>query len=181
MRITVFGGASPKENDPVYQQSYQLGKFLAENGHTVLTGGYVGVMEGVSRGAAEAGGHVIGVTCDEIEHWRPISTNPWVKEEWHFPTLRERLWSLLENCDVAVAMPGGIGTLAEIAMLWNYLVIRRLPTKALIVIGEEWKKVFDVFFQNLGKFTPEKDRYQILFVPDLSKAYEIITNFSVEK
>lgn len=180
MHITVFGGASPKENDLVYQQSYQLGKFLAENNHTVLTGGYVGVMEAVSRGAAEAGGHVIGVTCDEIENWRPISANPWVKEEWHFPTLRERLWSLLENCDLAIAMPGGIGTLAEIAMLWNHLVIHRLPTKALIIIGKEWKRVFDVFFQDLGNFTPEKDRCWILFAPDVLEAYKIIEDFSVE-
>jgi len=181
MRITIFGGASLKENDPIYQQAYQLGKFLAENDHTILTGGYVGVMEASSRGAAEAGGHVIGVTCDEIEHWRPISINPWVKEEWHFPTLRERLWSLLSNCDLAVAMPGGIGTMAEIAMLWNHLVIHSLSIKALIVIGEGWKKVFDEFFQNLGTFTPEQDRYQIIFVPGLSEAFQIISEFSNEK
>lgn len=38
---------------------------LAERGHIVLNGGYIGTMEAVSRGAAEAGGHVIGVTCEE--------------------------------------------------------------------------------------------------------------------
>jgi len=66
-------------------------------------------------------------------------------------------------------------------MLWNHLVICSLHTKALIVIGDGWKKVFDVFFQELGMFTPEQDRYQVLFVPSLSEAFERITDFSVEK
>jgi len=50
-----------------------------------------GTMEAVSRGAAEAGGHVIGVTCEDIEKWRPIGANAWVKEEWRKKTLTERL------------------------------------------------------------------------------------------
>ena len=57
----------------------------------MLTGGYIGTMEAVSRGAAEAGGHVIGVTCEEIEAWRPVRVNAWVKEEIRRKTLMERL------------------------------------------------------------------------------------------
>jgi len=174
MRITIFGGASCKAEDPVYQQAYQLGKFLAEHNHIILTGGYVGVMEASSRGAAEAGGHVIGVTCDEIEHWRPITANPWVKEVRQFSTLRERLWDLLANSDVAIAMPGGIGTLAEIAMLWNHLIIRSLPVKGLIIIGEGWKNVFDVFFRDLGMFIHEEDQRNIHFVADIAGAEQKI-------
>lgn len=67
MNIAVFGGSQPKEGDPAYAEAYELGSLLAQAGHTVLTGGYIGTMEAVSRGAAEAGGHVIGVTCEEIE------------------------------------------------------------------------------------------------------------------
>ena len=70
MRISVFGGSSPKPGDLAYEQAYYLGKLIGEAGYTVLTGGYIGTMEAVSRGAAEAGGHVIGVTCDQIENWR---------------------------------------------------------------------------------------------------------------
>jgi hypothetical protein len=62
MRISVFGGSQPKEGDAAYLEGIELGKLLAERGHIVLTGGYIGVMEAVSRGAREAGGHVIGVT-----------------------------------------------------------------------------------------------------------------------
>lgn len=89
MNVTVFGGSQPMPGDPAYQEAMNLGSLLAQSGHTVLTGGYIGTMEAVSRGASEAGGHVIGVTCDEIEIWRPTRANPWVKEEWHYKTLRE--------------------------------------------------------------------------------------------
>ena len=81
MKISVFGGSQPKEEDAAYAEAMELGRLLAQRGHTVLTGGYIGVMEAVSRGACEAGGHVIGVTCEDIEAWRPIKANSWVMEE----------------------------------------------------------------------------------------------------
>jgi len=174
MQISVFGGSQIKEEDSTYQQAYQLGKSLAEQGHTVLTGGYIGVMEAVSRGAFEAGGAVIGVTCDELEKWRPLKPNRWVKEEWRLPTLRERLWTLLEKCDLAIAMPGGAGTMAEISVLWNHLIIHALPAKPLLIVGSGWKAVFDVFFHELGVFTPEHDREFLIFVETVEDALNYI-------
>src|SRR5512136_460580 len=108
IRIAVFGGSQPKPGDPVYQAALHLGQLLAENGYTVMNGGYIGAMEAVSRGASEAGGHVIGVTCDEIESWRPVSANRWVSEEWHYATLQERMIALIKNADAFLALPGGV-------------------------------------------------------------------------
>ena len=111
-RVTVFGGSTPRAGEPAYEEALQLGRLLGQKGCVVLTGGYIGTMEAVSRGAAENSGHVIGVTCDEIETWRQVGPNKWVQEELRFATLRERLYALIENCDAAIALPGGIGTLA---------------------------------------------------------------------
>jgi len=77
LKVTVFGGSRPDEAG--YQQALQLGRLLGQAGYAVLTGGYIGTMEAVSRGAAEAGGHVIGVTCEDIEQWRKVNPNRWVK------------------------------------------------------------------------------------------------------
>src|SRR5512145_1851238 len=107
MRVSVFGGSQPREGDTAYAEAMELGRLLAERGHTVLTGGYIGTMEAVSRGANEAGGHVIGVTCEDIEAWRPIRMNAWVQEEWCQSNLKERVFSLIENCDAAIVLPGG--------------------------------------------------------------------------
>ena len=49
MRITVFGGSSPRAGEPAYQEALQLGSILGQARHTVLTGGYIGTMEAVSR------------------------------------------------------------------------------------------------------------------------------------
>ena len=70
----------PQPGQPAYLEALHLGELLAKAGHEVVTGGYMGVMEAVSRGAAEAGGNVIGVTCKDIENWRPIDPNRWVTE-----------------------------------------------------------------------------------------------------
>jgi uncharacterized protein (TIGR00730 family) len=176
-RVTVFGGAHPKPDDPAYLQAMKLGKLLAAEGFTVLTGGYIGTMEAVSRGAAEAGGHVIGVTCEEIEVWRKIGPNPWVMEEMRYPTLRERLMTLIDACDAAIALPGGVGTLTEISLFWNELVIEIGRSRPLILIGEEWKTVFDTFFSVLAEHTPSSFRRWVSFEPDIEGAVHRLRDY----
>jgi uncharacterized protein (TIGR00730 family) len=125
MKIAVYGGAAPKPGEAAYEEARQLGFLLGKAGHTVMTGGYMGVMEAASRGANEASAHVIGSTCTQLEEWRGTTANPWVKEEWKYPTLRERMYALIDHCDAAIMMPGGVGTLAELAVMWNEEIISR--------------------------------------------------------
>jgi uncharacterized protein (TIGR00730 family) len=171
-RISVFGGSQPKPGEPVYQEAQNLGSILAKGGYILLTGGYIGTMEAVSRGAAEAGGHVIGVTCDQIEAWRPVKANPWVKEEWHYTTLQERLFALIEKSDAFLALPGGVGTLAEIMLSWNLLLTSILPPRPLILIGSGWRTTIHQFLAEQGEFIPENQRQWISFVPDADSAIE---------
>jgi uncharacterized protein (TIGR00725 family) len=176
MKVTVFGGSSPKEGDPAYEQALQLGKLLGEAGHTVLTGGYVGTMEAVSCGAAEAGAYVIGVTCDEIENWRQVACNRWVNQEIRFPTLRQRLFALIENCDAALALPGGPGTLAEVAVMWNHMLTDAITPRPLILIGQGWRTTFDAFFSALGNYTPLQHRTWLSFVETVDSAVHMLQN-----
>ncbi len=169
-RVTVFGGSQPKPGDPIYQDGYRLGKLLAELGLTVLNGGYIGTMEAVSRGAAEAGGKVIGVTCDEIEKWRPVKANPWVTEEWHFRTLQERLLALIENSDACIALPGGVGTLVEISLTWNLLLTHILDPRPLILIGKGWESTLHHFLAQQGEFIPADQRTWFCLAPDVESA-----------
>ena len=174
MKISVFGGSSPKEGTAAYQQAYQLGHLLGSAGMTVLTGGYMGTMEAVSRGASEAGGHVIGVTSKAIETYRPTSPNQWVDEEWRFDGFKERLYTLTEQCDAAFALPGGIGTLLEICLTWNQLVIHSIEPKPLILIGEGWKNTIHTFLSELDDYVPQSNRDLITFVPDPKSGVEIL-------
>ncbi|MCH7662339.1 MAG: LOG family protein [Chloroflexi bacterium] len=172
MRITVFGGSTPKALDANYQEALQLGKLLAEAGHTVLTGGYMGTMEAVSRGASEADGHVIGVTSNEIEAWRPGKPNNWIKEELRFKSAHERLVALVKQCDAAIALPGGAGTLAEIAALWKHLIIS--SPRPFIIVGPKWESVFESLFTNLAEHITAKDRDFLAFAPNIHSAVDLL-------
>lgn len=174
MRITVFGGAEPKENEIAYAEAMELGRLLAQRGHTVLTGGYIGTMEAVSRGACEAGGHVIGVTCAEIERWRGVAANRWVNEEWKNETLLERMHSLIHESDAALSLPGGIGTLAEISLMWNLMSVESLHRRPLILIGDGWQSVFDQFFKGLDAYVPARRRELLHFAKDVHTAVNML-------
>jgi uncharacterized protein (TIGR00730 family) len=174
MRVSVFGGSQPKADSTAYAEAIELGKLLAERGHTVLTGGYIGVMEAVSRGAREAGGHVIGVTCEDIEAWRPIKANAWVMEEIRKKTLVERLHTLIHESDAALALPGGPGTLTEISLMWNLMIVESLHRRPLILVGDGWQSVFDQFFRGLDAYVPAHQREILRFAKDAQTAVQLL-------
>jgi len=175
MHVTVFGGSAPKTESPEYQQAYRLGQLLGSHGHTALTGGYIGTMEAVSRGCAEAGGHVIGVTCDEIESWRPVSPNPWVLEEMRFPTIHQRLLALINHCEAAIALPGGVGTLAEIAMMWNQLQTKAISARPLVLVGSGWQNTFAALLNGQQSYIPQEHRSYLTFADTIETAYQSIS------
>ena len=176
MNITVFGGSEPKEGDKAYAEAQELGRLLAQRGHTVLTGGYVGTMEAVSRGAHDAGGHVIGVTCEDIEAWRPGGPNRWVKEERRKKMLIERLQALIEGCEAAIALPGGAGTLTEVSLMWNLMTVESLHRRPLILVGRGWRSTFDQFFQEFDSYVAPHRRSLLHFAEDVQTAIKIIGN-----
>lgn len=177
MKIAIFGGASPIPGDTTYEQARQLGNLLGCAGHTVMTGGYIGVMEAASRGAFEAGAHVIGSTCEQLETWRNTKANVWVKEEWKHQTLRERMYALIDACDAAVVMPGGVGTLAELMVMWNEEVISRNPPRLMVVVGDGWGKVVRAFLTEQGAFIKPSDQERVRFAADVQAAFLLINQW----
>jgi len=174
MRITVFGGSSPLPGELAYQQAYELGKLIGEAGFAVLTGGYIGTMEAVSQGVFEGGGHVIGVTCDQIEAWRPVVPNKWIQEEMRFATIEERMYALIKECDAALVLPGGIGTLAEFAVMWNQIQTQGISSRPLIFIGRGWRVVMDQFYDQFGEYVPQQYRSLVNFSQDIQHAFRFL-------
>ncbi|MQC26459.1 MAG: LOG family protein [Chloroflexi bacterium] len=174
MNVTVFGGSTPRPGETAYEQAQHLGTLLAKAGHTILRGGYTGTMEAVSRGAAEAGGHVVGITCEEIEAWRPGGANQWVLEERSYKTLRARLYALVDGCDAALALPGGIGTLAEIGVMWSQLQTSGEAPRPLILIGPGWQKALTALIEDHASYIREQDRALLGFAPDTDTAVQML-------
>ncbi len=137
--VTAFGSSRPREGDARYAEARSLGAALAAKGFTVCTGGYGGVMEAVSRGVKESGGRTIGVTAESFRA-RP---NRWVDEEVRVKTWQERLFELIRCGDGYVACPGGTGTLAELAVVWEMLNKSVMRGKPFVVLGEFWRPVIE--------------------------------------
>lgn len=174
MKITVFGGSKPRPGESAYAEAYRLGEMLAETGYTVQNGGYIGTMEAISKGAAGKGGKVIGITCAQIEAWRPVAPNSWLSEELRFETLQERLLALITTCDGALALPGGPGTLTEISLMWNLLLTESIPARPLIAIGPGWKATFESYFANLGGYVPNEQRKWLMLAEDIESAMQAL-------
>jgi len=139
--ITVYGSSSVHEGEAAYNLALDLGRDLAHAGAAVMTGGYGGVMEACSRGAAEVGGHVIGVTVETYAARGPA--NPWVTERRHAPDLFERLRMLVTGADGLVAVGGSLGTLNEVFLAWTLVAAHARPAAPLVLLGEEWAPVLE--------------------------------------
>lgn len=137
MIVSVFGGSRCRDAEPAYTQARELGAALAQAGFAVATGGYGGTMEAVSRGAAEAGGHVIGVVAKVFSG----TGNRWVKEEIVVPQWEDRLLRLIAIGDAYIALPGGTGTLVELAVAWEMMHKRLLAPKPLVALGDFWSPI----------------------------------------
>jgi hypothetical protein len=143
MIISVFGAATVAQNDPLNQSSYDVGAGLAKAGYTVMTGGYGGVMEQVSKGANEAGGHVIGVTIPNVNLFFERTVNPYVKEERQMDTFHDRLFHLAQQASGYVVMPGGVGTAQELVEVWQLLRLSFIPLRPLVCYGDFWRPVVE--------------------------------------
>ncbi len=143
--ISVFGSSAPRPGSADYEAARTVGRLLAQVGFAVQTGSYSGIMAGASQGACEAGGHVIGVTCAQIEQYRPLPPNQWVKEQIKHQTLRERLLYLDDQCDGAIIMPGGIGTLSELALIWSFVQTGEIAPRPIITVGGLWQRTLAAF------------------------------------
>jgi uncharacterized protein (TIGR00730 family) len=138
--IAVFGSSRCAEGSRAYREAGELGRLLARAGFSVMNGGYNGSMAAVSRGAHEAGGHVIGVTCALFD---PLPANAWLSEEIKTPNLLGRLEALMAHADGFVAVRGGIGTLSEVTLAWSLLQTRTLRHCPLVLLGDDWQPILE--------------------------------------
>ena len=90
----------------------RVGAAVARAGAVLLTGGRTGVMEAASRGAARAGGVVVGV----LPGFRRADANRWVTIPIVTGMDQARNVVLVRSCDAVIAIGGSYGTLSEIAL-----------------------------------------------------------------
>ncbi len=145
--ITVFGSSLPAENEKQYSDAYKTGKLLAENNAIVCSGGYGGIMEGVSKGAVEFGGDAIGITLDYIKS----KGNRFLTTEIKCRSLFERITKLIETGDGYIVLQGGTGTLLELAAIWEFMNKNLIMEKPAACHSLMWKEIIPVIEKQISE------------------------------
>jgi uncharacterized protein (TIGR00725 family) len=165
--VAVFGSSRIPNTDPDYQEAVRLGRRLGEMGYDVANGGYGGTMEAVSAGARAAGARVLGVTAPSLFPARG-GGNPHLTSETHAVTIGERIDTLIQMADATIALPGSLGTAAELIVAWNdnFLAAgaggRYRPQ---IAVGTAWRKLIELLAT-----TVDADRSIVRCVNDVDEA-----------
>lgn len=151
--ITIFGTGRAKAGDIAYTLALEIGSRLAQAGFVIANGGYGGTMLASAKGAAEAGGKTIGVTCSAFG---PSSANEYIGREIVTKSLDERLDTLIKLGQAYVVLPGGTGTLLELALVWELKNKGFLEAaKPIILVGRFWKPLVDL----IAAEDPDSSRY----------------------
>lgn len=153
--VTLFGSSMIRPDNRDYAKAESLGRALARAGYAICNGGYMGSMEASAKGAKEAGGEVIGVTSDNFTDREPC---PYLTEEQRQPGLLERIGRLIELGDAYIVLGGGIGTLAELFVVWNLLAIDCIPPKPVLMYGEDYRALLDDLQRN-AEIGPKQMRF----------------------
>lgn len=170
-RITVFGGSRCGPDAPEYQEALELGRLLVEAGFDVCSGGYAGIMEAISRGAHEADGHVIGVTMEQFKS----EPNRYLKKIEPSADFYARLQILIRESAGYIALRGGMGTVTEISLVWNKLVMNVLPQRPLILLGDCWVRAIDCLRQHL--VISDADMTHLTFAATAEEAVALLARY----
>jgi uncharacterized protein (TIGR00730 family) len=167
--VAVFGSSEPFEGEPLYEQARNLGALLALHGDVVVTGGYGGVMEAACRGASEAGGRALGVTCAIFPDRIP---NHYLGENIETRDLHDRTRELIARSDAFVILPGKSGTLAELTFLWALHRAGCLERRPVVLLGEAWRHLLRHLVRAAILEGPELDVTRVVDTPE--EAVEVV-------
>ena len=145
-KVCVFGSyknLSKKDKENVIK----LGRLLAEKGFEVVSGGFGGTMEDISKGAKEAGGKTTGVTYYKWKDKPHKKANKYIDEEIKTEDIFERIDIMMKNSDCFIVLPGGTGTLLELAACLEHMNKGLSNPKPIIALGDFWKPIAEKLSQ----------------------------------
>lgn len=147
--VTIFGSARFQSNHPYYQLAFDMGKLLALNGYTVMTGGGPGIMEGAARGAKSVNGRTVGCNIWIPEEQKP---NQYLDKMLTFRYFFVRKVMLTKYSSGFIAMPGGLGTLDELFEMTTLIQTKKIAHFPIVLLGVEfWTPLIEFMINTLLK------------------------------
>ena len=162
--VTVFGSARLGESHPYYVLGRHVGGAIARLGYTVMTGGGPGLMEAANRGAKEAGGRSVGCNIDLPFEQLP---NPYLDRTvtCHYFFVRKVL--LFKYSYAFVGLPGGLGTLDELAEALTLIQTGKITDYPVVLFGVEyWRPMIEMLHAMADAHTISPKDLDLLLVTD---------------
>lgn len=145
--ICVYCSSSSVIDERYLGLATEVGTRLANDGHSLVSGGGCVSMMGRVAVAARAGGaHTIGVIPQALMGYEVADTEA---DELVVTTgMRERKAVMEERSDAFLALPGGLGTLEELFEVWTARALA-MHDKPVVVLDPDG--VFDLLFEFVGQ------------------------------
>ena len=164
-RICVNCGSSPGFDACYMSMARRLGETLVEHSYELVYGGAdVGLMGAVADTVLKAGGIVRGVIpesfADKVSHQG-------LTELRIVPSMHERKQIMFELSDAFIALPGGFGTLEEVAELltWAQLGLHAKPC-GLINVNRYFDPLLEFLDSAVAKGFMRPEHRRMLLVAD---------------
>ncbi|MDY5730846.1 MAG: TIGR00730 family Rossman fold protein [Eubacteriales bacterium] len=150
MNILVFCGSSIGKHVMYINECFQLGKWMAQNGHTLIYGGSAnGTMGVLADTVLENGGKAIGIMPKclvELERVHDGLTELHIAEG-----MAERKQQMRDMADIALALPGGPGTLEEISEAISWARIGQFNKPCVVYNFNHYYDALENMFQTMQK------------------------------
>ncbi len=142
--VTIFGSSRLTRASRHYSEVRLLARELAAIGCRIITGGGPGLMQAANEGALDSNParreSSIGLNIHLPLEQAP---NTFVGMAYEHRTFFSRLQHFVLRSNAFIAVPGGIGTLLEVTMIWQLLQVGHLYRVPLILIGPTWNGLLE--------------------------------------
>lgn len=176
MNVTVYLGSSEPKDPTIRDAVVELGTFLGENGHTLIYGGSKsGLMGVLAESAVEAGGEAIGVEpqffIDSVLQYEGLTELIATKD------MAERKAIMLDRGDAFLAMPGGTGTLEEIAEIMSKVCLDHLRAPCILYNHKGYYDGIKQLLQNMidQGLSTETQQAGITFADSMEEIKALLT------
>lgn len=131
MNITVYLGANDTTSQSLKNSISHFGKWIAENGHSLVYGGSnSGLMGRLANAVLEHGGFVTGVEPSFFIDMGYVHEG--ISKLITTETMAERKNMMIELGDAFIAFPGGTGTLEEISEVMSRIALFQLDAPCIL-------------------------------------------------
>jgi uncharacterized protein (TIGR00730 family) len=145
--VSVFGSARTVPEDPWYLKAEQTARLLSDAGFSVVSGGGPGIMEAANKGGQAGTSPSIGVN---IQLPREQKVNEFQDISLNFRHFFARKVMFVKYASAYVVLPGGFGTLDELAEILTLVQTGKTRRIPIILVGADfWAGLLDWFRDTL--------------------------------